>query len=69
MTDAWAITAATNVDVEVQKDLTQPPKKGKSAPGMCSDSPDTCHWWDIGAVGPQSAERFDCRWCDRKIWD
>lgn len=67
--DAWARTLFTHEDVEVVKDVTKDPKS-KSARGMCPTSPDDGrHWWDLGAVGEQSSERYDCRWCHVRIYD
>lgn len=69
MADAWAQTLTTHEDVEVQKDLSKPPHS-KSYPGQCPDSEDEGrHWWYLGAVGQQSSERFDCRWCHKVIYD
>lgn len=67
--DAWAGTLGPGHNVvEVQKQTSGEPRS-RSAEGMCPKSPDTKHWWDLAAVGSQSSERFDCRWCGSICWD
>jgi hypothetical protein len=69
-TSAWAETLKPGDPVvPVQLPDPQSEPRSKSAPGQCPDAPDTCHWWDLDAVGAQSSERFRCRHCPEFIWD